>query len=647
MRNRAVGQVLAVGAVAVMALAACGSSADEGPADSDILVRAVEGLRADFAMGVDVSSVLSLEASGVVFRNDEGNPADLFDVLADSGVTHVRVRVWNDPFDAEGNGYGGGNVDATRATEIGKRATDAGLKVLVDFHYSDFWADPAKQQSPKAWEGMSGEEKAVAAGAYTGDTLALMRDAGVDVAMVQVGNETTGGVAGETAWPAMTGIFQAGSAATREVFPDALVAVHFTNPEREGEYARFAAILDNFDVDYDVFASSYYPYWHGTIENLTAVLTDIATTYDKKVIVAETSWAYTLDDADGFGNVIGDEADTSAYPVSVQGQAMALHGVIQAVVDVGDAGIGVFYWEPAWLPVGPPDRADANADLWERDGSGWATSFSGEYDPDDAGQYYGGSAWDNQALFAADGTPLESLRVFDYVRRGTTAQRATTRIIAPIIDIQIGQAAGLPATVDAEFNDGTNEPLAVEWDDEGFSSAAEGQFEVSGALEDGSEVVATVTVRPRNDMVNGGFEDDDLSMWSFDSDAGTFEVVSDNVPAAMGDRVFNFWNDSATDLSMSQTVTGLAPGTYRVSVSAHGHLSDGAQLALQVASAGGEWSTPLEFNGWQAWFTATADDVVVGADGSVTVGVAGSIGAGDWGFFDDFLLVPHDTSPGA
>src|SRR6188474_886726 len=267
-----------LGAVTVTAgISACGN--DDGPIDAGIVVKRVANLPEDFAAGVDVSSVLSLEESGVVFKDAAGEPADLFDVLTDHGITHVRVRVWNDPFDGSGNGYGGGNVSPERATAIGKRATDAGLKVLVDFHYSDFWADPAKQMAPKAWADMSDADKAAAAGDFTRETLQSMKDAGVDVAMVQTGNETNNGVAGVIAWNGMCAIFNAGAAATREVFPDALVAVHFTNPEQEGSYERIAEILDNFTVDYDVFASSYYPYWHGTPENLTAVLKHIADTY--------------------------------------------------------------------------------------------------------------------------------------------------------------------------------------------------------------------------------------------------------------------------------------------------------------------------------------------------------------------------------
>ncbi|WP_349428000.1 glycosyl hydrolase 53 family protein [Microbacterium sp. LWS13-1.2] len=115
----------------------------------------VDGLADDFAMGVDVSTVLSLEESGVVFRDAAGQPADLFEMLAADGVNSVRVRVWNDPYDATGRGYGGGNVDVDRAVEIGERATAAGSDVRVDFHYSDFWADLAHQLAPKAWEALT------------------------------------------------------------------------------------------------------------------------------------------------------------------------------------------------------------------------------------------------------------------------------------------------------------------------------------------------------------------------------------------------------------------------------------------------------------------------------------------------------------
>jgi arabinogalactan endo-1,4-beta-galactosidase len=304
--------------------AAAGAEAG-GPVQAGIVVPKVENLPDDFYAGVDVSSALSLEESGVVFRDRSGQPADLFDVLADAGVNSVRVRVWNDPFDAEGHGYGGGSVDTRRGVEIGRRATAAGLSVLVDFHYSDFWADPAKQTAPKAWASFTGAQKATAARTFTTQSLSAFKAAGVDVEMVQVGNETNGSVAGETGWPERAAIFQAGSEAVRSVYPDALVAVHYTNPERAGFYASVAAELDRYGVDYDVFASSYYPFWHGTPENLTSVLSQVAATYHKKVMVAETSWVRTLEEGDGQPNTI--RTPQTLYPVSVQGQASAVHDV--------------------------------------------------------------------------------------------------------------------------------------------------------------------------------------------------------------------------------------------------------------------------------------------------------------------------------
>jgi len=367
---------------------------------------------AEFALGADISSLLALEDSGVVFRDPSGTPRDLCELLAAQGVTHIRVRVWNHPYDAKGRGFGGGTMDVPRAVELGRRATAAGMGVLVNFHYSDFWADPAKQRAPRAWEGLDPAGVARAAGEFTREALTAFRDAGVNVWMVQVGNETTTGVAGLTRWEHMAAVFSAGAAAVREVTPHALVAVHVTNPEVEGSYARYAAQLDAAGVDYDVFASSYYPFWHGTLANLTAQLTHVATTYGKRVMVAETSWPHALTDPDATGTAIVTADLTTAYPISPAGQAQAFADVVRAVRAVGEAGIGVFYWEPAWLPVGPPEEAAANRVLWNAHGSGWASAYAGDYDPSAAGDAWGGATWANQALFAADGTPLSSLGIF-------------------------------------------------------------------------------------------------------------------------------------------------------------------------------------------------------------------------------------------
>jgi len=631
-------------AAALPATGATGATTDgTGPVEAGIVVPAVEGLADDFALGVDVSSVLAQEASGVVFRDGSGAPADLFEVLADSGVNYVRVRVWNDPYDAAGNGYGGGTVDVGRAAEIGRRATDHGMRVLVDLHYSDFWADPAKQQAPKAWAGLTVAQKAEAAGAFTADALTELVDAGVDVGMVQIGNETNNAVAGVSGWDDMAQVFAAGSAAVRATVPGALVAVHFTNPETSGRYAGYAAELASRGVDYDVFASSYYPYWHGTLANLTSVLSQVATTYGKRVMVAETSWSHTLEDGDGHPNVITASTTTHQYPISVQGQASAVRDVVQAVADVGPAGVGVFYWEPAWIPVGPPSALAANRILWETHGSGWAASYAGEYDPDDAGEWYGGSAWDNQALFAADGTPLESLKVFSYVRTGATAPRAVTGVEQVRVEVADGAPVALPATVRVTYNDGGVEDQAVTWADVLDWVDGPGEYPVPGTTSAGVAVTATVVVTAENALRNPSFEDADTSAWTL---TGTGASIGASGDASDGSRAVAFWAESAYGFTLTQQVTGLPAGTYTLTATGQGGaLGAGDQVLLGATTASGTTSAPFALTGWRVWSTPSVP-VEVGPDGTATVDVTATLSGGAWGTVDDLRLV-RATAGGA
>lgn len=397
---------------------------NENVIKSDTLyVKKVENLPDDFIFGMDASCVPSLEAGGVKYYDYDGEEKDVYQILSESGVNYIRVRVWNDPYDKDGNGYGGGNCDIENAVEIGKRATKYGMKLLVNFHYSDFWADPSKQMVPKAWSDMSIEEKTDALYLYTKECLEKLKAAGVDVGMVQVGNETNGGMCGEWSsslggWQRITQLMSAGSKAVREVFPDALVAIHFANPEKTENYVSYSANLDYYGVDYDVFASSYYPFWHGTLDNLANVLNKVTAKYGKKVMVAETSYAYTPKDTDFYGNTVGEgDGFTKKYPYTVQGQADHVRDVIDTVVNKMTDGIGVFYWEGTWISSGG-DSYEENFALWQKYGSGWATSYAGEYDPNDAGRWYGGCAVDNQAFFDKNGRAIESLKVFSLVKRG-------------------------------------------------------------------------------------------------------------------------------------------------------------------------------------------------------------------------------------
>ena len=382
---------------------------------TEITVEKIDGVKDDFIFGADLSSVLSLENSGVKFYDFEKNQRDVFEILSNCGVNTVRVRVWNNPFDKDGNGYGGGNCDVEGAVKIGKRANAYGMNLMVDFHYSDFWADPKKQQAPKAWKNLNVDEKTDALYSYTKDCLLKLNKEAVKISLVQIGNETNGAMAGENDFDDVCKLMRAGVSATNEIYPDAKTVLHFTTPEKQGLLEYYAEKLRANDVSYDVFATSYYPHIHGTTENLKDVLERISDKYDKQVMVAETSYCYTADDGDFFHNTVsGNDEAVLKYPFTVQGQADAIRDVIFAVSQVKN-GIGVCYWECAWIPVGGKSYSE-NFKLWQKYGSGWATSFAKEYDPVDAGKYYGGSSVDNMALFDFSGNALESLKVFAMCR---------------------------------------------------------------------------------------------------------------------------------------------------------------------------------------------------------------------------------------
>ena len=360
--------------------------------------------------GVDISSILAVENAGVTFCNEYGRKQDIFRTLSEHGVNYIRVRVWNEPYDSRGNSYGGGNCDLYTAAEIGRRAAKYGMKLLVDIQYSDFWADPEKQTRPKYWIQHDHETLKGEIYKYTSWVLETISEAGGNIGMVQVGNETNCFFCGETDMYKICDLFASGDQAIRDFDRSVLIAHHFANPST-GYYAWYAQVMDECNLDYDVFATSYYPYWHGTTKNLTNVLKEIADTYNKYVMVAETAYPYTSEDGDTFGNAVSEDSDSAVfrYDVSVEGQVQCLTDVFQAVANVGERGIGVFYWEPEWLGVNGISWEEQSS-LWKKYGSGWATDYAAEYDASVTGS--GGSSYDNQALFDFEGNSLKSLQVF-------------------------------------------------------------------------------------------------------------------------------------------------------------------------------------------------------------------------------------------
>ena len=653
---RAVAVLLALATV----LTACGAAVEgnnvntEAPAipvgSETLYVKKVENLPEDFILGMDASCVPALEVGGVNYYDHDGVRKDVYQILSENGINYIRVRIWNDPYDANGNGYGGGNCDIDNAIAIGKRATRYGMKLLVNFHYSDFWADPGKQMTPKAWADMDFETKREALYQYTKESLQKLVDAGVDVGMVQIGNETNGAMCGESSaatggWKRIMELMNAGSKAVREVCPDALVAVHFANPENADSYVSYGKNLDYYQVDYDVFASSYYPFWHGTMDNLAQVLTKIAETYGKKVMVAETSYAFTPEDSDFSGNTIGEGGGiVKDYPYSYQGQANLVRDVIDTVVNKTANGIGVFYWEGTWITAGGSSWEE-NSALWEKNGSGWASSYAAEYDPKDAGQWYGGCAVDNQAFFTPDGKATEALKVFRLVRSGNEIENRPDAIEDTDLIIDLNGQIKLPETVDAIMLDNSRQQIPVQWqnvDEDAMKNGGVAQYTVEGVA-GGMKAICRVSMVQYNFLKNWSFEDGE-SGWTatqlkkFDQ-LNVEDKITDSIT---GSKHYHFWGAGAdcVEFTLEQNVADLKDGKYDYSISIMGGDGGATEIYAYVKINGEVVATAeTKITVYNEWHTAAISNIEYREGDTLTVGIyVKCAGPNAWGKIDDAKL---------
>ena len=358
-----------------------------------------------FVKGMDLSTLLELERCGAKYY-DNGEERDLLAIMKSYDVDTIRIRLWNDPWSETGESYGAGENDLKTSLEIAKRVTAAGFGVLLNFHYSDFWADPGKQIKPKAWADYGVKELEQAVYDYTLESMRTFLDAGVNITMVQVGNELSNGLL----WPEgkvpnydnSATFVNAGIRAVRKADAAIPVMIHLDNG---GNNALYREWFDNFTKrgeDFEIIGLSYYPFWHGSLQMLNDNMNDIAERYGKDLVIAEVSMGYTMEDYKNYEKLSDEERKGYAtrpalvekieYPMTKQGQYDFMEDFLNRISHIkGGKGKGFFYWEPAWIPV---------------PGSGWATPASLKYmnDPGPCG-----NEWANQALFDYDGNALPTL----------------------------------------------------------------------------------------------------------------------------------------------------------------------------------------------------------------------------------------------
>jgi arabinogalactan endo-1,4-beta-galactosidase len=344
-------------------------------------VELVPGKAALTILGSDISSLKKSEDKGGVYRSEDGAPGDALNILKDHGLNYARLRVWVDSAD----GYHG----KTELLGMARRLKDAGIKLLVDFHYSDTWADPGKQFKPAAWKDYDFPRLTQAVYDYTLDICTSLKAQGTPPDMVQIGNEINAGMLWPDGnvknWDNLAALLKEGYRAVKDCSPSTRVMLHLAEGGKNDLARAWFDSARQRKVPFDVIGVSYYPYWHGTLADLQANLFDLAARYGKDLVVAETAYAFTYAENDREKNIL--QNAVAGYPMTPEGQAALVRDVMSVVRAVPNGrGLGIFYWDATWTAV---------------PGNGW--------DPANPAT---GNGWENQALFDYQDRALPAMSAF-------------------------------------------------------------------------------------------------------------------------------------------------------------------------------------------------------------------------------------------
>ncbi len=347
--------------------------------------------------GADISFLPQIEDNDGKFY-DNGSEEDLILILKSHGVNSIRLRIWNDPID--------GYCSKNQTLDLAKRLKNEGFQFLLDFHYSDSWADPSRQNKPLRWSTLSFLELKQAVYNYTNEVITELKNQGTTPDMVQIGNEitcgflwNTGRVCGDfnndAQWNQFADLIRAGITGVRDGLEGETVKI-MLHIDRGGYNIGSRWFFDNIlekNVSFDVIGQSFYPWWHGSLEDLKQNLEDLALRYNKEICVVETAYPWTLNWSDTTNNIVGLEGQLlEGYPATVQGQKQYLLDLKTIISEVPSSkGIGFFYWAPERIST---------------------TNF--------------GSSWENLALFDFNGNVLESISTFEPLNQTTITSSSST-----------------------------------------------------------------------------------------------------------------------------------------------------------------------------------------------------------------------------
>lgn len=587
-----------------------------------VQVNPIENLSTDFIKGADVSIMPELERNGTKFY-DNGIEQDGLTILKNHGVNWIRVRIWNNPYVVGPEGVGGGNTDEAKAIEMAKRAKALGMKVLVDFHYSDFWVDPGQQKKPDAWKNDSGDKLVDDVYAYTAKVMQDFNVQGVTPDIVQVGNELNNGML----WPEaqLTEDNPNGYKFLAKLLNAGLQAVHDNDKDNKVktmihlagvDVNLYHTFFDNLIVknkvnDFDIIGMSFYPFWHGTMDDLKNTMNDVSAKYNKDVIAVETAFGYTLEDADFEKNNFGtNEEKVGGYKATVQGQATGLRDVMATVASVNDnRGLGIFYWAPDWV---------INEKV------GWKSNG-------------GGNGWDNLTLFDTKGNALESMDTFNLVSDPNNQYiepQVTAINTVDVKDVSLYSNVDLPQTVGVVYSNDAVKNMSVKWDVAKPIFAKPGNYTISGTVEGlAQKAIANIEVKNKMNLVlNGNFENETLNGWDIVGDSSAINLAW-NQGDVRDKCAMHYWNNKPFNVIIKQKLKGLSDGKYTLSCWTQGN-GLASKYQLFVKQNGVEMTTDIKDDGWNRWHQTSIKNIEV-KNGEVEIGFILNGRPDTWGSIDD------------
>lgn len=587
-----------------------------------VQVNPIENLSTDFIKGADVSIMPELERNGTKFY-DNGIEQDGLTILKNHGVNWIRVRIWNNPYVVGPEGVGGGNTDEAKAIEMAKRAKALGMKVLVDFHYSDFWVDPGQQKKPDAWKNDSGDKLVDDVYAYTAKVMQDFNAQGVTPDMVQVGNELNNGML----WPEaqLTEDNPNGYKFLAKLLNAGLQAVHDNDKDNKVktmihlagvDVNLYHTFFDNLIVknkvnDFDIIGMSFYPFWHGTMDDLKNTMNDVSAKYNKDVIAVETAFGYTLEDADFEKNNFGtNEEKVGGYKATVQGQATGLRDVMATVASVNDnRGLGIFYWAPDWV---------INEKV------GWKSNG-------------GGNGWDNLTLFDTKGNALESMDTFNLVSDPNNQYiepQVTAINTVDVKDVSLYSNVDLPQTVGVVYSNDAVKNMSVKWDVAKPIFAKPGNYTISGTVEGlAQKAIANIEVKNKMNLVlNGNFENETLNGWDIVGDSSAINLAW-NQGDVRDKCAMHYWNNKPFNVIIKQKLKGLSDRKYTLSCWTQGN-GLASKYQLFVKQNGVEMTTDIKDDGWNRWHQTSIKNIEV-KNGEVEIGFILNGRPDTWGSIDD------------